>query len=229
MTTLEPHHDGSPLYVSNSSPEIGDEVTVRVRVPVGYGPLERVLVRSNPDHEPLWVEASLDGESDGWEWWSARIVVANPRHGYRWHLVHDGGRVEILSQGGLSGIDTLDAVDFALVAGNPPPSWTSDVVMYQIFPDRFARSAAADDRPTPEWAIPAQWDDELIPVPPGRGQQFFGGDLDGIVEHLDHIAALGVTMIYHTPIFRRSPTTGMTRRGSTRSTRCWAAMTPTSA
>lgn len=201
MTTLEPHHDGSPLYVSNSSPEIGDEVTVRVRVPVGYGPLERVLVRSNPDHEPLWVEASLDGESDGWEWWSARIVVANPRHGYRWHLVHDGGRVEILSQGGLSGIDTLDAVDFALVAGNPPPSWTSDVVMYQIFPDRFARSAAADDRPTPEWAIPAQWDDELIPVPPGRGQQFFGGDLDGIVEHLDHIAALGVTMIYHTPIF----------------------------
>ncbi len=38
-------------------------------------------------------------------------------------------------------------------------------------------------------------------MPPGRGQQFFGGDLDGIVEHLDHIAALGVTMIYHTPIF----------------------------
>ncbi len=201
MTILQPHHDGSPLYVSHDAPALGDEVTVRVRVPGGYGPLARVLVRSNPDHEPLWVEASLDGTADGWDWWSARIVVANPRHGYRWHLVHEGGRVEILSQGGLSDVDALDAVDFALVAGNPPPPWTSDVVMYQIFPDRFARSAAADDRPVPAWAIPAQWDDELDPVPPGRGQQFFGGDLDGIVDHLDHIADLGVTMIYHTPIF----------------------------
>ncbi|SIT68103.1 glycoside hydrolase family 13 protein [Microbacterium sp. RU33B] len=201
MTILQPHHDGSPLYVSHDAPDLGDEVTVRLRVPVGYGPLARVLVRSNPDHEPLWVEASADGEVDGWEWWSARIVVANPRHGYRWHLVHEDDRVEILSQGGLSDIDALDAVDFALVAGNPPPSWTGDVVMYQIFPDRFARSAAADDRPIPDWAIPAEWGDDLDPVPPGRGQQFFGGDLDGIVEHLDHIEALGVTMIYHTPIF----------------------------
>lgn len=201
MTTLLPHHDGSPLYVSDPAPDLGDEVTVRLRVPTGYGDVERVLVRSNPDHEPLWVEASRDGTADGWEWWSACIVVANPRHGYRWHLVHEGGRVEILSQGGLTDIDALDAVDFALVAGNPPPPWTSDVVMYQIFPDRFARSAAADDRPVPEWAIPAQWGDELMPVPPGRGQQLFGGDLDGIVEHLDHIASLGVTMIYHTPIF----------------------------
>ena len=48
-----------------------------------------------------------------------------------------------------------DAVDFALVAGNPPPSWTTDVVMYQIFPDRFARSAAADDRP--RWIDPADF------------------------------------------------------------------------
>lgn len=201
MTTLQPHHDGSPLYVSNDAPDLGDAVTVRLRVPHGYGPLSRVLVRSNPDHEPLWVVASPDGAADGWDWWSACIVVANPRHGYRWHLVHDDGHVEILSQAGLSDVDTLDAVDFALVAGNPPPTWTNDVVMYQIFPDRFSRSAAADERALPDWAIPAAWGDDLDPVPPGRGQQLFGGDLDGIVDRLDHIEALGVSMIYHTPIF----------------------------
>ena len=96
---LRPHHDGSPLYVSNENPTIGEAVEVRVRVPEGYGPIARVFVRSNPDHEPAWVEASVDGVVDGWQWWTAPIEVLNPRHGYRFHLVHNDGRTEILSQG----------------------------------------------------------------------------------------------------------------------------------
>ena len=34
MKILEPHHDGSELYVSNSAPKIGDSIEIRVRVPV---------------------------------------------------------------------------------------------------------------------------------------------------------------------------------------------------
>src|SRR5664279_3475628 len=73
--------------------------------------------------------------------------------------------------------------------------------MYQVFPDRFARSAAADTHPAPEWAIASQWDEPVDPVLPGRSQQFYGGDLDGITEHLDHLLSLGVTMLYLTPVF----------------------------
>ena len=169
-----PHHDGSPLYVSHPDPALGDEVTVRLRVPRAYGGVDRVVVRSNPDHEPAWVEAECDGERDGWHWWSARIVVANPRHGYRFHLVRSDATVQILNQGGLSDVDVLDAQDFALVAGNPPPPWMADTVLYQIFPDRFARSDAAADRPLPQWAIPAAWDDQLDPAHPGRCRQLYG-------------------------------------------------------
>lgn len=198
---LRPHHDGSALYVSDERPALGDEVAVRVRVPVGYGPVVRALVRSNPDHEPAWAPATRDGVRDGWEWWTARIVVANPRHGYRFHFVLEDGRVEILNQGGLSDIDGLDGQDFALVAGNPPPSWLDDTILYQIFPDRFARSASADARPAPAWAIPAAWNDPVDPVHPGRGHQFYGGDLDGAADKLDHLVDLGVTALYHTPVF----------------------------
>lgn len=196
-----PHHDGSPLHVSHPDPALGDEVAVRLRVPGGYGPVARVLVRSNPDHEPAWVEAACDGSVAGWEWWTARITVANPRHGYRFHLVLSDGRVQVLGQGGLSDIDALDAQDFALVAGNPPPRWMDDAVLYQIFPDRFARSSAAAERPAPDWAIPAAWGDPLDPVHPGRSRQLYGGDLDGAIERLDHLVDLGVTVLYHTPIF----------------------------
>jgi alpha-glucosidase len=36
---------------------------------------------------------------------------------------------------------------------------------------------------------------------PDTPRQFYGGDLDGIVEHLDHIVDLGANAIYLTPIF----------------------------
>jgi len=201
MTTLLPHHDGSPLYVSDLAPQLGDVVTVRLRVPAGYGPLAAVRTRSNPDHEPEWTDAAPLGSADGWEWWEAPVTVRNPRHGYRWVLVHEDGRIEWLNQTGLHAIETLDAEDFALVAYPAPPTWLTDSVMYQVFPDRFARSAQADTHPTPDWAIPATWDDPVDPVVPARSQQFYGGDLEGVIEKLDHLVSLGVNLLYLTPIF----------------------------
>ncbi|MGL4257578.1 MAG: alpha-amylase family glycosyl hydrolase, partial [Microbacterium sp.] len=199
--TLVPHHDGSALHVSALAPELGDVVRVRLRVPAGYGPLAAVRTRSNPDHEPEWTDAALLGTAGGWDWWDAPVTVRNPRHGYRWMLQHEDGRVEWLNQTGLHRIETLDAEDFALVAHPAPPAWLNEAVMYQVFPDRFARSAQADSHSTPDWAIPAEWSDPVDPVAPARSQQFYGGDLDGVVEKLDHLALLGVNLLYLTPVF----------------------------
>jgi alpha-glucosidase len=199
--SLAPHHDGSALHVSELAPALGDVVHVRLRVPTGYGPLAAVRTRSNPDHEPEWTDAAHIGSADGWDWWEAPITVRNPRHGYRWMLQHDDGRVEWLNQTGLHRIETLDAEDFALVAYPAPPAWLNESVLYQVFPDRFARSAQADTHPTPDWAIPADWSDPVDPVMPARSQQFYGGDLDGIIEKLDHLTSLGVNLLYLTPVF----------------------------
>ncbi len=71
-----------------------------------------------------------------------------------------------------------------------PPDWVADAVFYQIFPDRFARSARVPaPGPLEDWDAP----------PTVHG--FKGGDLYGIVEHLDHLEDLGVTALYLNPIF----------------------------
>jgi neopullulanase len=70
------------------------------------------------------------------------------------------------------------------------PAWVRDAVFYQIFPDRFA---ASDRVPKPGPLEP--WDTQ----PTVHG--FKGGDLLGVVEHLDHIASLGANALYLTPIF----------------------------
>lgn len=71
------------------------------------------------------------------------------------------------------------------------PAWVRDAVFYQIFPDRFAGSA----RVVKPGAL-EPWD-----APPSN-DGFKGGDLLGIVDHLDHIESLGVNALYLTPVFQ---------------------------
>ncbi|NEN07636.1 glycoside hydrolase family 13 protein [Diaminobutyricibacter tongyongensis] len=196
-----PHHDGSPLYVSTQAPGMGDTVSVRLRVPQAWGEVDAVRTRSNPDHEPQFTDAVIVASADGWDWWEAPIHVENPVHGYRFLISRADGRKVWVNATGLHEIETLDSEDFKLVTFPAPPTWVKDSVLYQVFPDRFARSAAADERPVPDWAIPAEWSDPVDLVAPGRSQQFYGGDLDGVREHLDHLERLGVTLIYLTPVF----------------------------
>ncbi|CAN5240792.1 maltodextrin glucosidase [soil metagenome] len=198
---LRPHHDGSPLYVSSQTPELGESVLVRVRIPPGFGELDSVHVRSNPDHEPHFSPAERVATIDGWDWWEAEVVVANPVHGYRFLILLVSGETLWLNATGVHTIETLDMDDFRLVTFPAPPVWAKSTVMYQIFPDRFARSAAASARELPDWAERAEWGDEVIHVGPSTEKQFYGGDLDGIVDHLDHLERLGVNLLYLTPFF----------------------------
>ncbi len=195
----QPHHDGSPLYVSDSAPRLGDIVTVRVRVPVAAG-FTRVLVRVTPDGEQQFVEARLDRRDAHETWWAADLVCHNPVTRYRFVL--EGGPLQYawLNGRGLHLRDVPDSSDFRLVAYAAAPDWAQDAVVYQIFPDRFATTGAYA-RPAPSWAEPAAWEDPLDQRRGHLSRQLYGGDLDGVVEHLDHIASLGADVIYLTPFF----------------------------
>jgi cyclomaltodextrinase / maltogenic alpha-amylase / neopullulanase len=70
------------------------------------------------------------------------------------------------------------------------PDWVRDAIFYQIFPDRFAKS-----RRVPKKGLKLErW--ESAPNPYG----FKGGDLLGIVEHLDYLQDLGINAIYLNPV-----------------------------
>ena len=71
------------------------------------------------------------------------------------------------------------------------PEWVKDTIWYQIFPERFANGNPEND---PEGVIP--WGSEEPAV-----DNFFGGDFEGIIEHLDYLENLGINGIYFTPIF----------------------------
>lgn len=99
--------------------------------------------------------------------------------------------------GFLTGARTRATAWLGRGSGRPPgptaadvPGWVRDAVFYQVFPDRFAISPRVP-KPGPLEA----WD----AAPTLHGYK--GGDLLGVVDHLDGLVDLGITALYLNPVF----------------------------
>lgn len=78
---------------------------------------------------------------------------------------------------------------------SPPPSWVKDAVFYQIFPERFANGNPKND--------PAGVQDWNTGKP--TYDNYFGGDIQGVIQNMPYLKDLGVNAIYFNPLFE-SPT-----------------------
>jgi glycosidase len=107
-------------------------------------------------------------------------------------VAHDGARgaaVAAVARVAASRVASQPAENTAFVT----PQWVRDAVFYQIFPDRFCNGDTSNDPPGCE-----AWDHAP------RGDNFFGGDLQGVLDKLDYLQDLGVNAIYFNPIFEAS-------------------------
>lgn len=205
LSLLEhPHHDGSDLYVLKTPRDVGDTAIVRLRVPDAAGVTE-VLVRVVEDGEHRFVPAMREkngasGAPNAETWWVAELPTYNPVLNYRFLL--DGGPTGVrwLNAAGLWDRDVPDDADFKLTVFQAPPEWAKDAIVYQVFPDRFATTGKYSQNPPP-WAEPSAWEDPVNGTRAHAGRQFYGGDLDGITERLDHLVDMGVNVLYLTPVF----------------------------
>ena len=82
------------------------------------------------------------------------------------------------------------------------PDWIKGGIMYQIFVDTFC----CKDPPESVKDKLVAWDTfpKWMPDSDGeyRNDQYYGGNIKGIISKIPHIKSLGVTAIYLTPIFK---------------------------
>ena len=199
---LDPHHDGSPLYTETPTPVLGDRVRLRVRVP--HGPdgapgASRVVLRSVRDGEPAVQPATQESKDDAGAWWQADLELVNTLTSYRFLVSRGPSDYRWLTATGVHERDVTDAGDFKISTAHRLPEWVPDQVGYQVFPDRVARTETGV--PLPEWARHADWDDPVVHKGPDVPGQVYGGTLDGVTAHLDHLGSLGASLLYLTPVF----------------------------
>jgi glycosidase len=107
----------------------------------------------------------------------------------------------------------FDGIDYF-----PQLKWVSQSVIYQIFPERFYNGSPENDilalksdefYYNQKWAQNKLWAEEGPSLANWNDpistqhccHQYFGGDLAGIIEKLDYLKELGVTVLYLNPIF----------------------------
>ena len=140
-----------------------------------------------------------DGISDFWQ-----VTVTEPKRrlAYAFLVTDMLGIQKIYSDKGFFKVADADLMDmnfyfrmpfFQTIDQYNAPEWVTDTVWYQIFPERFANGDVSNDPVGTK-----SWDSTDHP---GR-EDFYGGDLQGILEHLDHLQELGVSGIYLNPIFQ---------------------------
>ncbi len=95
--------------------------------------------------------------------------------------------------------------EFVVIPGFKTPKWAKGAVIYQIYVDRFCNGDPGNDVETGEYCYigeqvhkveewgryPAQMD----------VREFYGGDLQGVLDKMDYLQDLGVEVIYFNPLF----------------------------
>lgn len=129
------------------------------------------------------------------DYWETSVIPENKRfsYGFRFHsgeetvwLIETGVfKEEPTAPDGFYERPYLHEIDLFKV-----PEWAKYAVFYQIIPDRFANGNPRNDP-----GKVSKWGDKPTT------ESFFGGDLQGIIDHLDDLTDLGITAIYLTPIF----------------------------
>ncbi len=140
---------------------------------------------------------SLAGNDQLFDYWHVYVKPPHKRIRYGFHLKSEQEEITYTEKGFFESVplDCSYYFSFPYLHENGlfnPPAWVKQTIWYQIFPERFANGNPEND---PNLAL--AWGSEEPKV-----DNFFGGDLEGVLEHLDYLEDLGITGIYFTPVFK---------------------------
>ncbi len=187
------YHDWEPFCVSPMKPELGQEIILRLKTSAKAGFL--ILVHyGEVERRPLKpAEGGLE----------IKLPLYESPLRYCFYLTTEKA---YLTAGGLHGAMPRYDKFFHLLAQPTVPDWAVGAVFYQIFPDRFRNGNPANDPQNGEWEymgrpiVKKAWDEPVDYRPHAGPLQHYGGDLEGIIEKLDYLQALGIEALYLNPI-----------------------------
>ncbi|MFB9326890.1 alpha-glycosidase [Paenibacillus aurantiacus] len=176
-----------------------DRETIHVRIRTKRGDMDRVVAVAGDKY--AWdttvrkVPMRIFASDELFDYWEAAVKPPYRRLRYFFQLEKGTKKLWMTEKGFEKNqpAHSLEAFDYPFI--NPidvfePPAWVKDAVFYQIFPERFANGDPSNDPANVE-----PWGGKPTP------SNFFGGDLQGVIDHLDYLSDLGINAIYFCPIF----------------------------
>ena len=189
--------DTTENYVSPAEPNAYGEVTIRFRSALNN--IDRVFfVHKGIKHLMLKTESD-----EYFDYYSHTEQLDNEALVYYFE-VHAGKASCYYDMRGVVK-DINEHFQFRIIPGFKVPQWAKGAVFYQIFVDRFYNGDKTNDVLTNEYQYindktvkVEDWD--KYPAVDGI-REFYGGDLQGVLDKMDYLQDLGVDVIYFNPLF----------------------------
>ena len=197
INTRALYSDVTEDYRSPAEPMSGD--TVKIRLRTGRYNVDKAYMYVNNVECPM-TKIKAVGLFDYYE---ASVKVGEEKL-YYYFKVETGKVVCYYNQ--IGAIKELNVYyNFQIMPGFKTPKWAKGAVMYQIFTDRFCDGDKSNNVLDNEYSYIGEhvcqvkdWD--KYPATMGV-REFYGGDLQGVLDKLDYLSDLGVEVIYFNPLF----------------------------
>ncbi len=200
------YSDGTADYVSNPSPRLFENVTVKIRM-YEDAPVKHVFLRSIPNGSERLEEAHIVKKEQGFVYYEAPLAITENRIQYHFYLVCDD-IIYFYNQKEITTYVPDHTYDFVLLADYEQPTWVKKAVFYQIFPERFCNGNPQNDVQDGEYSQDGHptikmknWEERALTYQEGFCLDFYGGDLEGVKKKIPYLKELGVTAVYLNPIF----------------------------
>ena len=189
--------DGSDYYFSPMEPDPGDEVTIRFRTAKDNA--EHVFFLCDDNRHEMEVASS----NERFDYYEIKWIMPEDTLVYCFEIISNGTHCFYNKKGPLTYRDSF--FDFRVKAGFSTPDWAKGAVFYQIFVDRFKNGDPTNDVVDNEYVYIGEKVTQVrdwgkYPAQMGV-REFYGGDLQGVLDKLDYLQDLGVDAIYFNPIF----------------------------
>ena len=189
--------DGTEGYVYPPEPKESELVTFRFRT--AKDDVDRVGLVTSADTYVMEKECT-QGEFDYYTF-ETRLGEEPFRYCFE---VQSGTEKYYYGRCGISR-EILEYYNFVVVPGFSTPDWAKGAVMYQIFTDRFYNGDKSNDVETNEYYSIGDYSQRVTnwdKYPANMGvREFYGGDLQGVMDKLDYLQDLGVEVVYFNPLF----------------------------
>ena len=208
----------------------GTAVTLRMRAASNDLTEARLRVWDDRNNTQNIYNMSIAADDGTYEWWEATIPAPTEPTIYWYRFIAIDGTATAYYEDDDSrnsgwGQTFADSPDnsWQITVYDPSfqtPDWVQNGIIYQIFPERF-RDGNPSNNPTAgefHYDLPggsivrsngSDWHEPICDPRDNSDPNcfnsyslnFYGGDLQGIIDKLDYLQELGVTVIYLNPIF----------------------------
>lgn len=189
--------DTTGEFVTPAEPEPFERVTIRFRT--AKNNVDRVsLITDNENH--VMTKAESDKHFD---FYMLELTTEDRKLAY--HFEIQTGRLKAYydTRGVVEEVN--EYYDFVILPGFKTPDWAKGAVMYQIYVDRFCNGDPSNDVETNEYCYigePVRHVEDWSRNPEQMDvREFYGGDLQGVIDKLDYLQDLGIEVIYFNPLF----------------------------